>query len=200
MRINGSTTPDQYGQLEFVGLPSEVQEGDIMLAAGNEYAVRDAPKKANNFGKPATELVLAEAGEYGYEAPRGGLPESYARITLNDNMQVRFKRTVVTDGLDFGEEAQLFWELVDCEDPDDPETNIDDDHYGHGAYQTEWNGKLRDAPKGMLVGINLEPEGKPVKPSCKILDTVFDNGAVVFSDGTSYQSHPDKTWVGWVKS
>ena len=199
MRIHGSTVPDEFGQLTFVGYPHETQEGDILQAAGDDYAVRDKPKPANNFGRSATELVLCDVGAYDFKVPRGGEPFASARIVLDNGMQVRFKRTVVTDTVDFGEEDELFYELVDCEDPDDPETDPNDPHYGHGAYQTEWRGKCRIAPKGMLVGINLEPAGKPVKPSCKFIDSVYPTGAVVFSDGTSFQSHPDKEWIGLLK-
>ena len=208
MQIHGSATPDSYGQLMFTGLPHEVQEGDILIAAGNEYAVRDKPRPSNNFGKPATEFVLAEAGEYGYENPRGGEPEAYARISLNHNMRIRFKRTVLTDDLDFGEEPELFFENVDCLDPFEefdgdaapvilPE-HENDPHAHHGQYHQEWRGKCRDVPKDLLVAINLS--SPKVVAECKIVDTVFPNGAVVFTDGTSFQSHPDKTWIGWLKA
>jgi hypothetical protein len=200
MRIHGPTTPDDFGQLTFIGSPNEVQEGDILQAGGDSYAVRDKPKTANHFGKPATELVLCDVGAYEYEVPRGGEPISPARIIFDNGMQVRFKRTVVTENVDFGEEPEVFWELVDCFDEDDDDLDPDNPHHGHGAYHYEWRGKCRDLPKGMLVGINLEPAGKEIKPSCKIIDSVYPTGAVVFSDGTSFQSHPDKEWVGWLKA
>jgi hypothetical protein len=209
MQIHGTATPDSSGRLTFTGHPHEIQEGDILFAAGNEYAVRDKPKSSNNFGKPATELVLCDPGEYAFEVPRGGEPPAYARISLGSGMTVRFSRTVLVDELDFGEEDQLFYELVWCEDPfDDFDADLapvttaedeDDPHAHHSEYNREWRGKCRVAPTGMLVGINLEPEGKNADGQCKIVDTVFPNGAVVFTDGTSFQSHPDKEWIGWLK-
>lgn len=198
MRIHGSNKPDPNGQLTFIGFPMEVQEGDLLQAAGEEYAVRSQPRAGNNFGKPGTELVLSDVGAYDFEVPRGGEPEALARITLDNRLQVRFKRTVLTDYVNFGEEDELFFELAECPDSEDEHgTDPDDPHFGHCDYNIEWRGSCREAPKGLLVGINLEPAGKPVKPSCRIVDTVYPTGAVVFSDGSSFQSHPDKEWIGW---
>lgn len=197
MRIHGSTKPDEHGQITFVGQPQDVIQGDVLVAVDEEYAVRDKPKPANNFGRPATEFVLCEPSAYDYETPRGGQPEALGRLILDNRTQVKFRRLVEVDKLDAGEEPNLFYELNDCEDEYGEPLPPDDPHYGHSAYKYEWRGPLREAPKGMLVGINLQPDGMGVVCSEKFIDSVYPTGIVLFSDGTSYQSHPDKEWIGW---
>jgi hypothetical protein len=168
---------DASGYLEFEGNPYELQEGD--LVQDGQYAVLEI-KPDNHNGEKATLIQLADASEYVFETPRGGLPKSYGRSTLVNNTWLRFKRQV--DGsIFFGVEEELYQELVEC------------DHDEHDDYDYEWRGKCRDIPKGMLVGINLG-DGRP---SCQIVDSVYETGVVLFKSGAAYQSHPDKEWIGW---
>jgi len=174
--------PDDNGDLHFEGNPYELQPGDVVL--DGQYAILTVtPGKHNN--EAATNFTYCIAEEYFYEVPRGGIPKETGRATLLNNMWIRFKREV--QDFDFGEEPNIFYELVDC------------GHDEHDAYEYEWRGKCKDIPKGMLVGIHMDGPDDKVKMRCKIVDTTYPNGAVVFEDGTVYQSHPDKEWIGWFK-
>ncbi len=178
MKTVPGSSLDADGFLEFEGNPYELREGD--LVQDGQYAVLEM-KSDNHDGEKATHIKLADAGEYAFEVPRGGIPRSYGRSILVNTTSLRFRR-LVDGSIFFGVEEELYQELVEC------------DHDEHDDYNLEWRGKCRDVPKGMLVGINLGSG----RPSCQIVDSVYETGVVLFSDGKAYQSHPDKEWIGWV--
>lgn len=179
-----SARPDEFGNMHFEGSPFDLLEGDIVL--DGQYAVLHKSYGQHN-GERAVTITLCDAGAYWYEVPKGGEPEEVGRQTMKRSMRIRFTRTV--QDFDFGEEDELFQELVDCQ------------HDEHDDYNNEWRGKCKDLPAGLLVGINMDPgcETKHLKMSCKIVDSAYPNGAVLFTDGTAFQSHPDKEWIGWLK-
>lgn len=179
-----SARPDENGNMYFEGSPFDLQEGDMVL--DEEYAVLRKSYGQHN-GEKAVTITLCDAGAYWYEVPRGGEPEEVGRQTLTKSMRLRFTRPV--DHFDFGEEDELFYELTTCQ------------HDEHDAYDQEWRGKCKNLPQGLLVGINMDPgcDSKDLKMSCKIVDSSYANGVVLFADGTAFQSHPDREWIGWLK-
>lgn len=183
--VNGGR-PDEGGYVHFIGNPTDLQEGDLVL--DGDYAVLEK-KPGEHKGLAATTITYADAGEYAFENPRGGVPHDPGRATLGNGMKIRFARLVDRADVDFGAEPNIYYDHP-C---DNPLHGEDGEHF-----QTEWRGKCRDIPKGMLVGLNLKPDWANPTMTCLIVDSVYATGLVLFEDGRAYQSHPDKEWVGWV--
>ena len=175
----GHDGPDQYGRLWLEGSPEDLLEGDIVL--DGQYAVLDT-KAAKHNGEDAIQLTLCDPGEYAFEVPRDGIPPEKGRDTLVRGAAVRFIRE--TDDLDFGEENEVFYELEFCE------------HDEHDEYSQRWDGLCKDLPVGTILGINTGGSDA-VQPACKIVDSVYGNGTVLFTDGSAFQSHPDRRWTGF---
>jgi len=173
MQLAAGPEPEE-GWLALEGHPFELEEGDVVM--DGVYAVmRKAPGQHNN--KPATTLVLAYAQEYELEMKHyGNEPEERGRATIPNESLLRWDRQV--DEIDWGVESELHQEFLD--------------DTGYEDYVNEWSGMCKDIPSGLLVvfGDKAEP---------RIVDTAYPTGAVVFADGSVYQSHPNREWVGWLK-
>lgn len=192
MHIDRSAELDDYGYQKFIGHVTDVQDGDLVL--DKTYSVT-ATKPAEHFRKPATELTLAPNPNYTVEAT------SVGRATLQNTQSLYFWRKVLNEDSLAGEEEELYTELSWCGELDEEAASLTvPEHHGHSEYITEWRGACVMAPSGMLVGINLEPVGLPPRPQCKIVDSVYPSGVVIFTDGDAFQSHPDKEWIGWLKA
>lgn len=166
--------PSEEGWLAFVGNPYELQEGDVVL--NGEYSVLRKSHAKHN-GEDATQLVLANAEEYEYETNYlGGEPEERGRVTLLNDSSLKFERRV--DHFDFGAESELHEEMLD--------------DTGYEDYETQWTGPCKDVPHGMVVVFGERAE-------TRVIDTAYANGVVIFEDGSAYQSHPDRQWIGWIK-
>ena len=165
-------SPDADGYLKLEGNPDELKPGDIVL--DGKYAVMKT-SPGNHNGSPATQVTLAETEEYIYTAGMGLEAVERGRVVLANESWLKFERQVRE--MDFGVEPEIHYELLD--------------DTGFESYTTEWRGPCKELPKGLLVAIGEKGESK-------LVDTAYPNGAVVFSDGTLFQSHPDREWIGWL--
>lgn len=171
------------GWLRLEGNPGDVLPGDRVM--DQRYAVLMA-KPAEHNREPGTQLTLAKTEDYAdwlTGRPGDPLPKEAGRVVLGQNHKLVIVRQVAD--IDFGEE-DLFPDLEFCK------------HEEHDDYNFEWYGPCRDVPRGLLVGVNLSEDS--IDPACKVVDSVYPSGAVIFTDGTVFQSHPDKKWYGYVNN
>lgn len=170
MQIDTSR-PRENGGVWFIGHPIELRVGDHVL--DRLYRVSAEPYRVEDdygYGSTQVSVALEELGS----------GKSVGFVTLDGDLSVRFFRR--------RGEPEIEWAPNFAQEPDGC------GHEDHQFYAVQWEGPVRDLPAGSLVTVYIDE-----KPECKVIDSAWPDGTILFADSYALPAQPDHYVRAWVR-
>ena len=142
---------------------------DADVILDGQFVIIGDPRPSKHDGKPALQVRLGE-----WRGAHGALIE-IGRLVLPPNQQVHFTRYVGSNAPKRTYEAECVLAPPNYESRE----------------HARWQGPAAEIPECLWIYSLSTLEWKRVIAA-------YPNGLVLYSDGTAFQSHPDRIWTGWV--